>query len=91
MAHYIASYDLHNQRHYEPVWEALRKMGAVRLLESLWVLTSNLSAEDVRNKIKAAADSDDSVAVIELKRGSLWATDGAQGAGVEWLKQNILA
>ena len=36
MAHFIVSYDLHNQRNYKPVWDRLESWGAVRLLESLW-------------------------------------------------------
>lgn len=44
MAHYIISYDLHKQRTYEPVWKALESWGAVRLLESLWVVTLNNGA-----------------------------------------------
>ena len=91
MAHYIASYDLHNQRHYQPVWDALESMGATRLLESLWVLTSNQTAEQIRITIQNAADSDDSVAVIELKPGSWWATIRVRPAGLQWLKQNIMA
>lgn len=91
MAFYIASYDLHNQRHYQPVWTALETMGATRLLESLWVLTSNLTATQVRDKLKAAADNDDSVAVIELKPGSYWAASRAKDPGVAWLRQNITA
>ena len=82
MAHYIASYDLHNQRHYQPVWSALESMGGTRLLESLWVLSINLSAAQVRDRIKAAADNDDSVAVVELKPGSDWACIRAKENGV---------
>jgi hypothetical protein len=91
MAYYVASYDLHNQRNYQPVWDALEKMRATRLLESLWVLTSGLTAEQIRDQIKNAADQDDSVAVIELKSGSWWATQDAREAGVQWLRQNIKA
>jgi len=91
MAHYIASYDLHNQRHYQPVWSALESLGATRLLESLWVVTTTLSAVELCNRIKAAADKDDSVAVVELKSGSWWATQLARPDGLHWLKQNIMA
>jgi len=91
MAHYIASYDLHNQRHYQPVWEAIEAMGGTRLLESLWVLSTNLTAAQVRDKIKAAADNDDSIAVVELKPGSDWACVRAKERGVAWLRQNIRA
>lgn len=91
MAHYVVSYDLHNQRYYQPVWDAIEKMGGVRLLESFWLVTSNLSAAQVRDAIVAAADSDDSVAVIQLQPGSNWGTIRARQSGVNWLKQNISA
>jgi len=90
MAFYVASYDLHNQRHYQPVWAALESMGATRLLESLWVLTSNLTAAQIRDTLKQAADNDDSVAVVELKSGSNWACSRAKERGVAWLRQNIM-
>ena len=32
MAHFIISYDLHHERHYQPVWNLLESWGAVRLL-----------------------------------------------------------
>ena len=91
MASYLVSYDLHNQRHYQPVWSAIEKMGGTRLLESLWVVNTSYTAAQVRDIVAAAADSDDSVAVIELKPGSYWATTRAKKAGVDRLKQYISA
>lgn len=91
LAYFIASYDLHNKRTYPPVWEKLENLGASRLLESLWVLTSTLNASQIRDELKTVIDSDDSVTVIELKHGSWWASLRAQDAGVEWLRQNIKA
>lgn len=38
MALYAVSYDLHNVRHYQPVWDLLAKIGGVRVLESLFWL-----------------------------------------------------
>ena len=89
MAHFMISYDLHNQRTYEPVWKKLESWGAVRLLESLWVVTLNNTAIEVRDAVKAVTDSDDSIAVVELKSGSMWGTVNAKADGVEWLKKNI--
>jgi hypothetical protein len=91
MSHYIVSYDLHHERHYPPVWAALNKMGATRLLESLWVLSSNLTTVQVCEAVKAAADSDDSVAVIELKPEPHWAAVRAKQPGIDWLRRNISA
>ncbi|TPL48307.1 SinR [Mesorhizobium sp. B2-4-6] len=89
MAHYIISYDLHNQRNYEPVWDQLGAWGAVRLLESLWVLTSGINAATLRDELRGKMDGDDSVAVIELKPGSEWGSWNAKQAGVDWLSRNI--
>jgi hypothetical protein len=89
MAHFIISYDLHNERHYQPVWDKLEGWKATRLLESLWVATLNNTATEVREALKAVADSDDSIAVVELKTGSGWSTWNGRAAGVEWLRRNI--
>lgn len=91
MAHLVISYDLHQQRAYKPVWDYLEGIGAVRLLESLWVVTTSKTPAMVRDDLKAKGDSDDSFAVLELKSGSGWATINAKAAGVAWLRANILA
>lgn len=89
MAHYIISYDLHRERSYGPVWSLLESLGAVRLLESLWVVTSPYGVGDLREAIRQAMDQDDAVAVVELKPGSEWASFNARQPGVDWLTQNI--
>lgn len=89
MAHFVVSYDLHKQRTYEPVWERLESWGAVRLLESLWLVSLNNTASDLRDSLKEVMDADDSAAVIELKTGSDWATRCALRPGTDWLKNNL--
>lgn len=91
MAHYLISYDLHNQRHYQPVWDWLNQVGGTRLLESLWVATLNLSAVQIRDALEQRVDQDDSIVVIELKAGSYWATRLAKTLGMQWLQKNIMA
>lgn len=91
MAHFIVSYDLHNQRTYPPVWERLEEWGAVRLLESLWLVTLDNTAGQVRDALKDVVDTDDSIAVVELKKGSGWATLRVKKDGTDWLRTNILA
>ncbi|MGY3622559.1 SinR [Bradyrhizobium sp. USDA 10063] len=93
MAHYIASYDLHRLRvrNYHPMLRKLESWGATRLLDSLWVFNSNLSASQIRVELGAAADAGDAFVVIELKSGSLWACEKAQPLGIQWLRQNVMA
>lgn len=91
MAHFVVSYDLHKQRTYQAVWDLLESWGAVRLLESMWLVSLNNAASEVRDALKGAIDNDDSTSVLELKPGSDWAATRAQKAGVKWLKENIAA
>lgn len=74
MALFAVSYDLHNNRQYEPLWNALKSAGGVRLLESFWLLKSTYSAAILRNLLNALVDSDDAVAVIEVTPTADWAT-----------------
>ena len=61
----------------------------MRLLESLWLVTSNHGPGALRDALQTAADTDDSIAVIELKTGSEWSTRLGRPAGVDWLTRNI--
>lgn len=89
MKHFIISYDLRKARNYQPVWSALESWGAVRLLESLWVVSLNSGTAQIRDALQSLVDNDDGVAVIELKPGSDWSTLNAQRAGAAWLTSNI--
>jgi len=93
MAHFIASYDLSRVRvrNYHPMLHKLQSWGATRLLESLWVFDSDLSASQIGDELRAAADADDAFAVIEVKPGSLWACEKARTLGIQWLRQNAEA
>jgi len=89
--HYVISYDQHRDRDYTPVWNQLNSWGAKRVLESVWLLTSALTADQIRDQLMAITRKEDSLLVIELKQASNWGTYQAQAAGVQWLRQNIAA
>jgi hypothetical protein len=89
MAHYAISFEVRDSRHSPHIRAKLEGMGAARLLESLWVLTSPKSAPQIRDELQKMIDLDDAVAVIELKAGSYWSCLRAKHAGVMWLKRCI--
>lgn len=90
MGYFLVSYDLHNRRDYQPLWDYLLKLGAVRVLESLWVVElTRGGAGGLTSDIRAVIDGDDSLVVIELKPGSEWATVRAKKAGQDWLQRNV--
>lgn len=90
MVHFIIAYDLRKLRDYEPLWAQLRAWGAVRLLESLWVVClSGVNTGDICAALRRITDKDDGIAVIQLIPGSEWSSFEAKPAGVNWLKRNI--
>jgi len=88
---YAVSYDVHEDRNYQLLIEGLRKVGAVKLLESLWLIAVNDGAGDVTDWMRSLANKDDPVVVIELKPGSSWSSVGAKRDGTAWLTRNIRA
>jgi hypothetical protein len=88
---YAVSYDVHEDRNYQLLIEGLRKVGAVKLLESLWLIAVNDGAGDVTDWMRSLANKDDPVVVIELQPGSSWWSVGAKPDGTAWLTRNIRA
>ena len=89
MARYLLNYDLHNRRDYKDLWRLLAGWSAIRLTESLWLATLNGPAEVIRDLVLARLDSDDTVAVIEVKPGADWATMRVPAAANAWLSANV--
>ncbi len=86
---YLISFDLHDPRVYQPLWDKLKAMAASRLLESLWLVSSSAPAPEIRDQLAAVAHPDDSFAVIEMLPGSNWATMRAKTDGISWLSANL--
>lgn len=91
MAHYLICYDLNEAQSYPRLADLLEDWGAARLLESVWVVSADVPTLDLRNMLKSVLSRDDSLAVIELREGSLWACENAEQEGLAWLRQRILA
>lgn len=87
---YLICYDFHTDKNYTPLWNNLRQMGSVRLQESVWLLESALGVAQLRNLISSMIDTQDSVAVLELKPGSTWATVNVNGLATQWLSGHVL-
>lgn len=87
MALHAVSYDLHNVKNYDPLWDALKKSGGARILESLWLISVPQTSVQLKDALKTYVDGDDSIVVIELNPSSDWASTRARPAGTEWLKK----
>ena len=72
MATFVASYDLRKNRSYEPLWTRLGEWGAVRALESLWLISADTTAAAIRDDLVRYIDADDGLVVARLSGEAAW-------------------
>jgi hypothetical protein len=73
MALYFISYDLRNERDYQPLYDKLEEFKAVMILESLYTFKRiNTSAKGLRDYFNQFIDSDDGLIVAEISDWSSW-------------------
>lgn len=89
MAQYLISYDLHHRRVYTGLHDLMSQWKAVRLHKSTWLANLTGPASAIRNLLVIEIDADGSVAVIELKPASQWATVRTEAGAAEWLSAYI--
>lgn len=57
---YLVTYDLNKESSpadYKPLWDALNKLGAHRVLESVWLVNVTNTAKELHEHFKAHMDS----------------------------------
>lgn len=74
MALYLISYDLNKpEQDYPKLWEALKSLGAKKVLYSEWVTRrTGTSSEGLRDYVRQFIDSDDRLLVVDMSSG--WAS-----------------
>lgn len=67
MALYFVDYDLRKQRDYQKLYEALKSLKAIRVLESLWAFThESTTCTLVRDHLMQFIDADDGLVVSQV-------------------------
>ncbi|MFH0959800.1 MAG: CRISPR-associated protein Cas2 [Pseudomonadota bacterium] len=65
----LVSYDLHRPgKDYEKLWEHLKSYAWAKPLESLWLVKTTYSAEQIRDDVINYIDQNDSVFVADITR-----------------------
>lgn len=79
MALYFIEYDLRQpQRNYQPLYDELVRLSAIRILKSLWCLQHfDTDVTRLRDHFKGYLDADDGLCVSEV---SNWATYNTEGS-----------
>lgn len=66
-------YDLEKRgESYEPLLNALRKVGSLHVLYSKWVLKTDLSAVQLREYLRPFIDANDKLLVVGLTGEAAW-------------------
>ncbi|MBS0254462.1 MAG: hypothetical protein JSS36_04435 [Proteobacteria bacterium] len=86
---FLITYDNHPPRNYDALYHLMNSWSAVRLAESVWLANLKGPAEAVRDFVQSTMQFNDTVAVIEIKPGSGWATSNVKPASNAWLAANI--
>ncbi|MBM3597557.1 MAG: hypothetical protein FJX35_05040 [Alphaproteobacteria bacterium] len=89
MARFLIGYDVGKQHGCVALHHQLEEWGAVKLLESIWLTSIEISPIEVRRVLQGHLGIDGRVAVIELTPTLRWSTGAGLPAGVNWLKHFI--
>jgi hypothetical protein len=90
VAIYVVGYDIHPKagETYGELVKALESLGTYwHCLDSTWMIKTDLSASQVRDKLWAHMRADDQLLVVTYSRPAAWS--GFSGECQSWLKNNL--
>jgi hypothetical protein len=91
VASILIAYDIHPAEGaaYDELVQAIQSMGAWwHHLETVWIVRSDKTPEEIRDILKAYIGSDDQLLVLDIS-GDRAGWVGVSDAGSKWLKENI--
>jgi hypothetical protein len=73
MGKYLVSYDLDKPgQDYPKIITEIERLGGIRILYSEWIVRSNLTAVQLRDRLTAFIDSNDMLLVVALTGEAAW-------------------
>lgn len=85
MPSYSINYDLRQPgRNYQPLYDMLNNGGAVRALQSLWLIDDPNNSATVRDTLRSVLDENDGLLVTEITNNN-WAGSWLLPGAAEWL------
>jgi len=89
MKSYLITYDLMKQgQNYEELYKEIKAIGSwCHILESNWVIKTDLTAVQVRDRITPHIDKNDKVFVAHLSGEAAWIRLDTERS--DWLKANL--
>lgn len=89
MVRQIISYDLRKPgRNYQELYEAIKRLGVWwHCLESVWIVRTDLTCAQIRDRITSYLDANDKLLVAKLQGD--WASYGLDQQCNGWLTENL--
>jgi hypothetical protein len=92
MATLMVGYDLNKpDQDYEKLIDYLKSLGTWwHHLDSTWLVVTNMSAKELRDKLKTLIGAADELLVMDVT-DDIWATAGFTDKANNWLQQNTVS
>jgi hypothetical protein len=84
----MVGYDLNKPgQDYSDLIKYLKDLGTYwHHLDSTWLIRSEMTPSEIRDKLKQYLDDNDQLLVINVN-GDAWATKGISKSGLDWLRK----
>lgn len=86
MTSYLLTYDLNNSKDYQKLYDELERLGAHRTLDSVWLISVDNTARELREHVGQYIDSDDSLWVLEITKNHSF--NNVRKGTNDWMKAN---
>lgn len=68
MALFVVSYDLVKRKDYQTLWDAFSELGGQKVLNSMYLIELNNTAQEVVDHFSQYIDDDDRIMAIEFSK-----------------------
>jgi len=86
MASYLLTYDLNNSKDYQKLYDELERLGGHRTLYSVWLVSVDNTAVELRKHLTKFIDADDSMWVLEVTHNNSY--NNVRKGTNAWLTNN---
>lgn len=86
---YSISYDLNRPgQDYDDLYKAIKELGNwCHPLDSTWIVVSNLTAQQIRDRLQSVSDNTDGLLVVKASAPAAWG--GLSQEVSDWLNNNL--
>lgn len=85
MEHFLISYDVGDGSEYGPVIDRIKKLGGVKILESVWLCSAPMDAAELRDSLVGLIEKNHGFLVLSIRNDTNWAISNVGSESYDWL------